>query len=121
MRTIIHSKTKGVYLGSTFGGAFFSFVPTIFTHGTTFVDESEAREFVRHNESDDEFPQDVDFLQVNTDAAQASMAECVEAGVAQWDTCRTDLAKFSFGHRIIMGTDGVMSITKLDEIRNTRL
>lgn len=87
MRTIIHSKTLGVYLGFNFGGAFFSFVPTIFTHATTFESEAKAKEFAQRfiDAGNPDFPMDLEFLQVDTDSEMASMAVCVAAGVMPWE------------------------------------
>ncbi len=122
MRIIIHSKTHGVYLQYSFGGAFFSFVPTIYSHATTFADEGDAREFARHNETDSEFPKDLEFLPVDTDAAEATMAECVAAGVKPWEVRHVEPFKFDFsaddvGHRVFIGSsrDGMRVIFDKDK------
>lgn len=84
MRVIINSKTQGVFLQYCFGLPFFSAVPSIYAHATTFADEADAKEFIARCFEDDEFPKDLEFLSADTDSSEASMDECVAAGVKPW-------------------------------------
>jgi hypothetical protein len=84
VRTIIHSKTEGVFLKSAFDLFFFSCVPTIYEKATTFTDELDAKDFIQRCGAV-EFPTDLEFLTVDTDANYATMDECIAAGVKPWD------------------------------------
>lgn len=86
-RFIIYSKADGTYIGATYGGPFFSgYAGSTFKNSAdTFATDAEAREYASRSLTGEDFPTDLQMLAVQTDAEQATMDECIAAGVAPWE------------------------------------
>ncbi|MCR4469835.1 MULTISPECIES: hypothetical protein [unclassified Burkholderia] len=99
MRVIIHSTSRGTLLdyNGFFGWAFFSHDSgDVLAHvkakqtARTFVDEPDARAFidridrVSNADSEELFPTDLSFVQVDTDVEYAPVDVCVAADVPSW-------------------------------------
>lgn len=85
MRIIVHSPSHGTFLGHQLGWAFKTVVPTLYARAMTFSDALGAREFCAGRCVIDGLPDDVQFLEVDTDALTVSMSQCVVAGAKPWD------------------------------------
>jgi hypothetical protein len=86
MRYIIVSAKAGTYVGTTYGGDFFSefYASTYTDTACTFPSEGEAREFAERFLADDDDVGELTYLPVDSADEQATMAECVAAGAAPW-------------------------------------
>lgn len=127
MRVIIHSTSRGTLLeyNGFFGWAFFSHDSgDVLAHvkarqtARTFVDEPDARAFIDRisgvsiADSEELFPTDLSFVQVDTDAEYAPVDVCVAAGVPSWTAPEVKpIAPFRFnvhtadvGHTLVIGS-----------------
>lgn len=116
MRFIIYSQACGTFIGSTYGGPFFSgFSGSTFKNAAdTFASIAEAQEYSARVLTGDDLPPDLQILAVQTDAEEATMDDCVAAGTAAWSHHIARLAidpgcysrPFSFvgwGHSMVIG------------------
>lgn len=88
MRFILYSKTDGTFIGSSYGGDFFSKYSGMAFSKTaqTFKSAEEAEKYAVRWKGDNEYPQDVEVLPVQTDQDSATMAECIAAGAMPWES-----------------------------------
>ncbi|WP_175784878.1 hypothetical protein [Burkholderia ambifaria] len=140
MRVIIHSASRGTLLdyNGFFGWAFFSHdsgdvLARVKAKQTarTFVDEPDARAFldriggVSNADSEELFPTDLSFVQVDTDAEYAPVVVCVAAGVPSWTASDVKpLAPFRIiahtddvGHTMVIGSVGAGKMAFLSHPR----
>lgn len=87
MRFIIYSKTAGTYLEPNFGGQYFSgYASSTFTNtATTWPSRHDAQVYASEQFCDEDDPNDLEVLSVETGEPFATMAECIAAGTAPWE------------------------------------
>jgi hypothetical protein len=89
VRTLIVSRSRGVFLEVSPSGLVFSGAPNVpYRVARTFADVIDVRRFIARNhdgeDADRRFPSDLSFLPVTTNWQYASMDDCVAAGLARW-------------------------------------